>query len=99
MTSNSRVACFATVCIVALGAGIDAANPELVVAAGRSVSLMTLSSIDQARHALGPVTVSVIEQPRGGYLELSQTKAYPNFNMSKSRARGNTLKLPATRVS
>ncbi len=99
MACASRLARFASVLIVALSVDIGAAQAEVVVAAGRSVSLMTLSSIDPTCHALGPVTVNVVEQPRGGYIEVSQTKAYPSFNTLNSRSRCNTLKLPATRVS
>ena len=80
-------------------ATLSVAKAEVVVSAGRSVSLMTLSSIDPTCHALGAVTVNVIEQPRGGYVEVSRTRDYPNFNTLNSRARCNTLKLPATRVT
>ena len=80
-------------------ATFNGAKAEVVVAAGHSVSLMTLSSIDPTCHALGPVTVTVLEQPRGGYIQVSQTRDFPNFNTLNSRARCNTLKLPATRVT
>ena len=80
-------------------ATFGAAKAEVVVAAGRSVSLMTLSSIDPTCHALGPVTVTVLEQPRGGYIQISQTKDFPSFNTLNSRSRCNTMKLPATRVT
>ena len=85
--------------LCALMTTLSVAKAELVVAAGRSVSLMTLSSIDPTCHALGPVTVNVIEQPRGGFIQVSQTKDFPSFNTLNSRVRCNTLKLPATRVT
>lgn len=74
------------------------AAAEVVVAAGHSVKLVTFSAIDQACHSLGPVTINVIEPPRGGYLQVTQVRDYPNFNALNTRSRCNTMKLPATRI-
>lgn len=76
----------------------SAARGEVAVVSGHSVSLMTTSSLDQTCHSLGPVTVNVLEQPRGGYLLVEQTRAYPAFNALNTHSRCNTIKVPATRV-
>jgi hypothetical protein len=98
MASRLRCVGLAVAGALAVIAGADGAHAEIAVAAGHSVSLMTMSSIDQACHPLGPVTVNVISPPQGGFLAITQVKTYPNFNALNTRSRCNTLKLPATQV-
>lgn len=81
--------------LLAIGSG---AHGEVAVVSGHSVSLMTTSSLDQACHSLGPVTVNVLEQPHGGTLLVEQTRAYPSFSALNTHSRCNTIKVPATRV-
>ena len=94
----SRAALTTVVSLSILAAVSSSALAEVAVAAGHSVSLMTLSSVDQTCHADGDIAITVIEQPRGGSILITKTKAYPNFNVLNTRSRCNTLKLPATRV-
>ena len=84
--------------LCAASIGIGTASAETIVAAGHSVSLLTISSIDQVCHSQGAITVNVLEPPRGGFIEVIQTKAYPNFNSLNTRSRCNTIKLPATEI-
>ena len=84
--------------LCAMAGGVETAAAETIVAAGHSATLMTVASIDQVCHSLGAATINVLEPPHGGFLEVLQTKAYPNFNALNTRSRCNTLKLPATEV-
>ena len=89
MSSFMRAAFGVGSLLCLVSTGIGSVHAEAIVAAGHSVTLMTISSIDQVCHSLGTVTVNILEPPHGGFLEVVQTKAYPNFNALNTRSRCN----------
>lgn len=72
---------------------------ERVVSAGHTLKVMSVSSVDQACHSLGPFAVSLMDAPRDGRVEVVQGRDFPNFSTLNTRSRCNTRKLPATVVT
>jgi len=92
---------------IALGfAPIDAAQAtpmrmatfEKVVLSGSRLIVGSFSSLDPTCRSLGPFTVSLIDPPQDGHVQIGQGEDFPNFSMSNVRARCNTRKRPATLV-
>lgn len=71
---------------------------EKVASAGRTLKVASMSVIDQACQSVGPLTISLIEQPRSGRVEVEQGRDYPNFSALNTRSRCNARKAPATIV-
>lgn len=71
---------------------------EKVALSGSRLTLGSFSSLDPTCRSLGRMTISIIDPPHDGHVQVGQGQAFPNFPMFNARARCNVRKRPATFV-
>jgi hypothetical protein len=71
---------------------------EKVALSGSRLLVGSFSSLDPTCRSLGQFTISLIDPPHDGHVQVGQGEDFPNFSMFNVRARCNTRKRPATLI-
>ncbi|WP_156629444.1 hypothetical protein [Methylobacterium sp. Leaf85] len=69
-----------------------------VVAAGHTLKLGTMSSLDQTCKSLGGTAVNIIDSPHNGEIYVQQNRDYPSYPTTNTRSRCNLQKVPVTQL-
>ncbi|KQT76586.1 hypothetical protein ASG51_06830 [Methylobacterium sp. Leaf465] len=84
--------------VTAQASPMHVATFEKVVFGSSRLTAASFSSLDPTCKSLGPMTISLIEAPHDGRVQIAQGQDFPSFPMFNARAHCNARKRPATFV-